>query len=156
MAEETVTNAALAGGLIRAGGAAALGTLGADGTPFASYVITAPGADGSPITLLSRLARHTENLERDPRASLLYVREPEAGAESMTALRVSLTGRCVKDEDPESRRHFLARHPDAARYAGFADFAFYRFEITAGHMVAGFGRIVDLTPEEMLGTEERE
>jgi putative heme iron utilization protein len=153
MADETMgSNAALAQSLLSAGGTASLATLEPDGGPFSSYVVTAPAADGSPLTLLSRLARHTQNLERDTRASLLFVREPEAGSESMTAARLTVTGRCVKDAAPESKRLFLARHPDAGRYAGFADFSLYRFEIAAGHMVAGFGRIVDFTPAELLGS----
>ena len=105
--------------------------------------------DGSPLLLLSRLAVHTKNLERDPRASLLLVREPEAGSESMTALRLTLTGRVLREDSADSRRLFLARHPDAARYAGFADFSLYRFHVEGGHLVAGFGRIVSLNPDEL-------
>jgi putative heme iron utilization protein len=151
MGEETGSNLALARELLRVGGTASLGTLEPDGCPFASYVVTAPAADGSPLTLLSRLARHTQNLERDPRASLLFLREPEAGNESMTAARLTVTGRCLKEDNEETRRLFLARHPDAERYAGFADFALYRFEVAAGHLVAGFGRIVDFSRDELLG-----
>src|SRR5438128_1072480 len=88
MAEETVSNQELARSLLTAGGSAALATLTPDGGPFASYVVTAPAADGSPLMLLSRLAEHTKNLDRDPRASLLLVREPPPGSESMTALRL--------------------------------------------------------------------
>ena len=132
------------------GGPAALATLSPDGRPFASYVVTAPAIDGSPLMLLSRLAEHTKNLDRDARASLLFVREPPPGDESMTAARLTVTGRCARDSDPQSKRIFLDRHPDAARYAGFADFSLFRFDIAAGHMVAGFGRIVALTPEDLL------
>ena len=35
-------------------------------------------------------------------------------------------------------------------FAGFADFAFYRMELKAAHLVAGFGRIVDLKPQDIL------
>ena len=35
-------------------------------------------------------------------------------------------------------------------FAGFADFAFYQIELTAAHLVAGFGRIVDLKPADVL------
>ena len=35
-------------------------------------------------------------------------------------------------------------------FAGFADFAFYRLTIAARASVAGFGRIVDLKPADML------
>ena len=145
-----MSNQELARSLFAAGGPAALATLTPSGTPFASYVVTAPAADGSPLMLLSRLAEHTKNLEHDPRASLLFVREPLPGDEAMTAMRLTLTGRCNKDADPKSRELYLARHPDAARYADFSDFSLYRFEIEQGHLVAGFGRIVGLTREELL------
>ena len=134
---------------LAAGGGATLATLARGGGPFASYVLTAPDADGSPLMLLSRLAVHTQNLENDARASLLFVRE--AGVEAMAAERLTLTGRCAKHEDPAARRLFLSRHPDAARYADFADFSLYRFDIEAGHLVAGFGRIVGLTREALIG-----
>jgi putative heme iron utilization protein len=147
MLADSASNAALARGLMREAPSAALATLQADGGPFASYVTTAPSPDGSPLLLLSRLAVHSRNLERDPRASLLFVRE--AGSEAMAALRVTLMGRAVKDDDPKLKELFLSRHPDAARYAGFGDFSLHRFEIAAGHLVAGFGRIVELTAAEL-------
>lgn len=150
MEADSGSNTALARGLLNAGGVASLATLEPGGGPFASYVVIANDADGAPLTILSRLAKHTENLERDPRASLLFVREPQAGSESMTTARLSVTGRCLKHDEAEARKLFLARHPDAERYAGFGDFSLYRFEIAAGHLVAGFGRIVDLTPDELL------
>ncbi len=151
MTPETPSNQALARELLTAGGAATLATLARDGDPFASYVVTAAAADGAPLMLLSDLAEHTKNLLRDPRASLLFVREPEPGSEAMTAMRLTLTGRAEKDADPGDRGRYVERHPDAARYAGFSDFSLYRFEIEAGHLVAGFGRIVALTRAELLG-----
>jgi putative heme iron utilization protein len=151
MSEESISNQELARNLMVAAGSAALATLKPDGWPFASYVVAAPDADGSPLMLLSRLAEHTRNLEHDQRASLLFVREPPPGEERMTAARLSLTGRCERTADAQSRALYLDRHPDAARYAGFADFSLFRFEIRAGHLVAGFGRIVALSREELLG-----
>ena len=35
-------------------------------------------------------------------------------------------------------------------FAGFADFAFYRIALEGAHLVAGFGRIVDLEPQDIL------
>jgi putative heme iron utilization protein len=150
MPEEPASPAALARGLMLAGGPAALATLDAAGGPFASHVVIVPAADGSPLLLLSRLALHSQNLARDPRASLLLVREPPAGDEALTAVRLTLTGRCAPLDDPELRRHYVEARPDAARYAGFADFSLYRFEVAAGHLVAGFGRIVGLTSSELV------
>ena len=48
------------------------------------------------------------------------------------------------------RRRYLDRHPEAEMFAGFGDFAFYRMAIARAHLVAGFGRIVDLKPEDVL------
>jgi putative heme iron utilization protein len=149
MAESSQSNATLARTLMQEARAGALATLNADGSPFASYVTTAPSADGSPILLLSGLAAHTSNIKRDPRSSLLFVRE--AVEEKLAASRLTLIGRILPDVDPASRQIFLDRHPDASRYAGFSDFSFYRFHIEAGHLVAGFGRIVSLTRAALLG-----
>ncbi len=44
-------------------------------------------------------------------------------------------------EAPAQRARFLARHPSAAAYAGFADFSLVRIEPRRAHLVAGFGRI---------------
>jgi Mn-dependent DtxR family transcriptional regulator len=50
----------------------------------------------------------------------------------------------------EANREFLARHPEARGYSGFGDFGFRCLEPEGGHLVAGFGRIVDLTPADLL------
>ena len=58
--------------LLRTVRAGALATLdGGTGFPFASLVTVATDLDGSPLLLMSRLAAHTANLDRDPRASIL-------------------------------------------------------------------------------------
>ena len=145
------SNPALARQLIQVSGTAALASLLTDGAPFASYVITAPAADGAPLLLLSRLALHSRNIARDPRASLLFVRAPDEGSDNMTAARLTLTGRALRDGNADTPALFLARHPGAAGYAGFQDFSYYRFEIEGGHLVAGFGRIVSLAPADLLG-----
>ena len=150
MTGESQSNQELARNLLAAGGTASLGTLTTDAAPFVSYVVTAPAIDGSPLMLLSRLAQHTKNLDRDPRASLLFVREAEPGDETLTASRLTLTGRCTTEIDPSAKQRYLDRHPDSTRYAEFSDFSLYRFEIQAGHLVAGFGRIVGLTREDLL------
>ena len=143
-------HAALARGLVEEARSAALASLDASGAPFASYVTVARAADGSPLLLLSRLALHTQNLTRDPRASLLFVREPQAGEESMTAARLTVSGRMVGESAPDCRERFLARHPDAARYADFADVSLYRLNVAGGHLVAGFGRIVALSRKDLV------
>jgi putative heme iron utilization protein len=152
--ENSFPKAAIARELLSAGGPASLATLDERGAPFASYVVTAPGPELAPLLLLSRLAVHSRNLDGDARASLLFVREPPTGSESLAAVRLTLTGRAVKNADPELLRRYIARHPDAERYAGFGDFSVYRFEMEAGHLVAGFGRIVGISPAEVAAAKD--
>jgi putative heme iron utilization protein len=134
--------------LLREAGRGALATLSPGGAPYASLVTVATAMDGAPILLLSRLARHTANVGADPRVSLLL--EGERERDPLEGARVSLSGILSRTDDPAARRRFLARHPSAEAYAGFADFGFWRMEMSGAHLVAGFGRIADLKKDELL------
>ncbi len=115
------------------------------GHPYASLVLVATEPDGAPIFLISRLALHTKNLEKDPRASLLIDGTGGLG-DPLTGGRVTLMGEARASDSRTARRRFLARHPSAEGYAGFADFSMYALRIARGHYIGGFGRIVDLEP----------
>ena len=134
--------------LLREARTAALATLDPDGAPYASLVQVATLTDATPVLLLSNLARHTRNLKTDSRASLL-LEERREGSE-LEGARISLKGRVALEAGEEARRRYLLRHPDAATFAGFADFSFYRLELEDAHLVAGFGRIVDLARDDLL------
>lgn len=110
------------------------------GAPYASLVLAAFDLDAAPLLLISHLAEHTKNLLADPRVSLLC--DGTAGyAEPLTGPRATLLGRALRSDEPRHRERFLARHPGAAMYADFKDFAFYKLEIERAHIVSGFGRI---------------
>lgn len=147
MNEDASQSAALAGDLLRRAGAASLGTIAGDGSPFVSLVALAADRDGRPLILVSSLAVHSRNLRHDRRASLLVVEEPPAEADRMTAARLTLVGTASEAADQgAARSRFLQRHPEARSYAAFADFRVLRFEIASAHLVAGFGRIRDVAP----------
>lgn len=113
---------------------------GPEPSPYASLVQVAFDLDATPLLLISGLAEHTKNLEADPRCSLLL--DGTAGyAEPLTGPRVTLLARAEKTEAPRHRARFLARHPGAAMYVDFKDFAFWRLVPGRAHIVAGFGRI---------------
>ncbi len=112
----------------------------ANGWPCGSAVLAACRFDGAPLLLLSRLAVHTANLAADSRLCLLYD-EMEGRAEPLAAARVGVLGRAGREDDPAAAARFLRRHPGAARYAGFADFSFYRVAVERVHLVAGFGAV---------------
>lgn len=139
--------------LLRRARSAALATSlageGSEGWPYASLVTIACDADAGPILLLSDLSDHTRNLARDDRASLL-VEAASSRANPQTGPRVSLLGRITKTPEERHRRRFLARHPAAGLYAGFADFNVYRMHVERAHFVGGFGRAAWLPSDEVL------
>lgn len=118
------------------------------GDPYCSLVNTATLADGSPLMLISRLAVHTRNIRSDARVSLM-LDERKAG-DPLEGARVMLSGAAEITESPDARRRYLIYQPESEMFAGFADFAFYGIRLKAAHLVAGFGRIVDLAPTDVL------
>jgi putative heme iron utilization protein len=135
--------------LMREARSGALATLmTGSGDPYCSLVNVASAADGAPLLLLSRLAVHTKNLLADSRVSLMLDERKEG--DPLQGARVMLMGRAAVSDDADVRRRYLARQPEAEMFAGFGDFAFYRIALSGAHLVAGFGRIVDLSPAQLL------
>jgi len=135
--------------LLREGRSGALATLMADsGDPYCSLVNVATAIDGAPLLLLSKLALHTKNILADARVSLMLDERKEG--DPLEGARVMLIGMCAVDSDAATASAYLRRHPAAEMFANFADFAFYRMKIIRAHLVAGFGRIVDLGPKQIL------
>lgn len=130
-------------GLVRRARSGTLATAerGGSGWPYASLVTVACDVDASPILLLSQLSDHTRNLAEDPRASLL-IEAASRRANPQTGPRATLMGRIEPSADERHRRRFLARHPSASLYAGFADFGVYRMTVERAHSVGGFARAV--------------
>lgn len=136
--------------VLRLAATASLATLDVRGGPFASLVTLATTAEGEPILLLSNLAMHTRNINRDARASLLCVAPGGETGDPLAGARLTISGMVCPDSSPECRRRFLARHDEAAVYADFDDFSVYRLAVDTAHLVAGFGRIVDLAAADLL------
>jgi heme iron utilization protein len=111
------------------------------GAPYASMILLATDAGGAPVTLISTLARHTRNLHANPVASLMIDMSNAAG-DADSGGRITLTGHFAMTTASAVRTRFLARHPAAAGYADFGDFAFYRLAITSAHLIECFGRII--------------
>jgi putative heme iron utilization protein len=105
--------------------------------------------DGTPLFLISTLALHTQNLKSDARASLLFDGTDAAG-DPLAGGRVTVMGRAVKTERTTARDRFLARQEHARGYADFPDFAFYELVPERAHYIGGFGRIVDIGPNDLL------
>ena len=115
------------------------------GGPFLSLTGVATLMEATPVLLLSDLSRHTQNLAKDPRASLLFDGTGDH-ANPLSEDRVSLNGRLVKCLRPEVEHRFMARHPKAF-YAQFADFSFYEMVIEEAHFVGGFGTALSISAD---------
>ncbi len=108
-----------------------------EGFPYGSAVPFVLDARGYPILLVSRLAAHTQDMLRNPSASLTA-----HGDDVVTGARLTLMGRVNEvDRASPAARRYLALLPEAEVYAGFGDFGFLRLEPVAGHYVGGFGDI---------------
>ena len=139
--------------LLREGRSGALATLmPGSGDPYCSLVNIATAADGSPLLLISRLAVHTRNVLADHRVSLMIDERREG--DPLQGARIMLSGTATATSDPDIRRRYLDRQPESVMFAGFGDFSFYRIALKGAHLVAGFGRIVDLAPDDILTTTE--
>jgi heme iron utilization protein len=145
--------------LVRAAAFATLATQAA-GQPFASLVTPAAAADFSALLWLSTLSEHTRQLQAEPRCALLYTGPPPstdgaADPNPQTVPRVTLTGLATPVEGAAAaalKARWLARHPYAALYAEFGDFALWRVAIGGGLLVGGFARAhrlraADLAPD---------
>jgi hypothetical protein len=120
------------------------------GDPYCSLVNVASHPDGSPILLISRLAIHTKNLLADARVSLML--DERAEGDPLEGSRIMLSGHAeeVASEREVVRRRYLNAHPSAEAFVDFKDFSFFRIRPTGTHLVAGFGRIVDLKPAQFM------
>src|SRR3954454_20959321 len=138
--------------LLRRSRQGALATLMAgSGDPYCSLVNVASHADGSPILLISRLALHTKNILADHRGSLML--DERAAGDPLEGSRIMLAGRAEEAAGEAAgllRRRYLNAPPSAEAFVDFRDFSFFRIVPSGAHLVAGFGRIIDLTPAQFL------
>jgi len=144
--------AGLARSLLRRRRQGALATLMVgSGDPYCSLVNVASHPDGAPILLISRLALHTRNILADSRVSLMLDERGEG--DPLEGSRIMLAGRAEEasgDELAMVRRRYLNAHPSAEAFVEFKDFSFFWVRPSGAHLVAGFGRIVDLEPAQFL------
>lgn len=141
--------------LIRGQRIAALGTL-RQGAPLVSMVLYLPGEDLSTLYLhVSRLAWHTQDMLMDARVSLSIAAGDDGAGDPQQLARVSLRGTTtVLARESNAHAHlktaWLARFPESAINFELADFGFFRVQISDARLVAGFGRIHNLSAEDLV------
>jgi putative heme iron utilization protein len=136
--------------LIRSERVAALGTL-RGGAPLISLVSFLAAPDFSAFTLhVSRLAWHTQDLEKDPHASLLIAEADDRRADPQTLARVTLRGAAARlaaagAEHERLKAAWLERFPESAVTFELADFSFWRIVPQDARFVAGLGKTYNLS-----------
>ncbi|MCR9123467.1 MAG: DUF2470 domain-containing protein [Phyllobacteriaceae bacterium] len=133
-------------------GALAVHPSGESAFPGVSRVQLSTDVDGTPVILISALSPHMAALETAPESALL-IGEPGKGdplAHPRITLR-TLAARVARDSDDHARirRRHLARHPKAALYVDFGDFAFFRLAIAGASLNGGFGKAYELIADDL-------
>src|SRR5271170_6718329 len=91
------------------------------GFPFGSVMPYGLDTHGRPIFLISTMAMHTQNLQGDPRASVL-VTPADAEGDPLGASRVTLVGNVAQLPElelAEARKLYLARHANSKYWVDF-------------------------------------
>jgi putative heme iron utilization protein len=122
------------------------------GAPMASMTLYLPAPDFSAFFVhVSRLAWHTQDMTQDPRVALSIAETDDGRPDPFTLMRVSIRGSAsvFPDEKTDMKKAWLARFPEQAINFTLADFSFWRIEPRDARFVAGFGRIHNLSSEEL-------
>jgi heme iron utilization protein len=137
--------------LIRGTRIAALGTL-HDSEPNLAMVAYVFAEDFSAFYIhVSKLGKHTRDMESDPRVSLLIAETDDQRADPQTLVRVSLQGTAevlLRDALDYSliKDMYLKRFPEAEPTFSLGDFNLWKITPKSGRLVAGFGRAFNLVP----------
>ena len=125
------------------------------GAPMASMTLYLPAPDFSAFYVhVSRLAWHTQDMMQDPRVALSVAESDDARADPFSLARVTVRGEAARlarndDEAERLKRAWLERFPAQAINFELADFSFWRIAPRDARLVAGFGRIHNISAAEL-------
>jgi len=137
--------------LLRTGRIAHLATL-RERAPMASMTLFLAAQDFSAFHVhVSRLAWHTQDMQRDARVALSIAETDDRRADPFTLMRVTVRGEATQVADQgELKSKWLARFPAQAVNFELPDFSFWRIAPRDARFVAGFGRIHNLSAAELM------
>jgi len=121
------------------------------GAPMASMTLFMPERDFSAFYVhVSRLAWHTQDMLQDPRVALSVAETDDGRPDPFTLMRVTVRGDAVQLKDgPQDA--WLSRFPEQAINFQLADFSFWKIAPRDARFVAGFGRIHNLSADDLKG-----
>jgi putative heme iron utilization protein len=120
--------------------------------PMASMTLYLPSPDFSAFHVhVSRLAWHTQDMQRDARVALSVAETDDGRADPFTLMRVTVRGEATQVADGgELKTRWLARFPAQAVNFELPDFSFWRIAPRDARFVAGFGRIHNLSAAQLM------
>jgi hypothetical protein len=127
----------------------------ADGAPYAGLLpfIVLPAYAGVMIHA-SRLSKHTQGLTEGARVGVLLHEQYAPGKDPLQIKRATfecivrpLERKCADWE--QGRARYVERFPDSRITFNLGDFTLYRLEFQKGLWVGGFGRAVEIEPEDI-------
>jgi putative heme iron utilization protein len=126
------------------------------GAPMASMTLYLPAADFSAFYVhVSRLAWHTQDMQRDSRVALSISETDDRRADPFTLMRVTVRGEASDLKDDLSLKNaWLTRFPEQAINFQLADFSFWKITPRDARFVAGFGRIHNISATELARTAQ--
>lgn len=146
--------------LIRETRVAALGTL-HEGEPNLAMVAYSFAKDFSAFYIhVSRLGKHTTDMEKDPRVSLLITETDDRRADPQTLVRVSIRGTAeiLPRTDlgyAQIKKTYLKRFPEAEQLFSLGDFNLRKITPNGGRYVAGFGCAFNIGAEALIRVSAR-
>ena len=117
------------------------------GFPFGSVVPYVISPSGQIAIFISQLAEHTKNILSDNKVALTI---SEADNNPVAQARITLLAHAVISQRQEQLRAlYQQQFPDADTILSLGGFQFFELELIAVRLIAGFGEISWLSPEQL-------
>jgi putative heme iron utilization protein len=120
------------------------------GYPYGSALPFCTDQRGRVILLMSHLAEHTRNVERDARVS--FTVSPMHALLQREA-RATVIGDCLPIDDPVIAGRFLRMLPESRKYLDIGGFRFFAIEPLQLRLIAGFGSLHWIDGDAVLAPE---
>lgn len=122
-----------------------------DGYPYGAALPYCTDARGRIVVLVSHLAEHTKNIDRDPRVSFTV---STLSADLQNAARETVPGEIAPIEDEPVSARYLRLFPAGREYLAIGGFRFWAIEPKQVRLIAGFGSLHWIDGAQTLATHE--
>lgn len=120
------------------------------GYPYASALPYCSDQQGRPVILISHLAEHTQNADRNPHSSFLIA---PLTPDLQEQARLTLIGDFSPIDDAATAARYLRFFPEGVRYLEIGGFRFFRMEPVSGRFIVGFGSIHTISAQSYLAPQ---